>query len=100
MVRERAQRWPHHLALIQRQVKTKENFRGLMSDIIGSSRLVTFRVGEELFIALCFPHGLLWDFDRKHMGSYVWQYGEDDSLGLRATRVFRPLILPVQLVVF
>lgn len=38
-----------------------------MSDIIGSSRLVTFRVGEELFIALCFPHGLLWDFDRKHM---------------------------------
>lgn len=67
VVRERAQWWPHHLALIQRQVKTKETFRGLKSDIIGSSRLVTFHVGGELFIALYFPHGLLWDFDRKHM---------------------------------
>lgn len=88
------------MALIQRQVKAKENFGGLEGDIIGSSRLVTFHVGEKLFIALCFPHGLLWDFDRKHMVFYVWQDGADDRLRLRARRDFRSLILPMQLVVF
>ena len=88
------------MALIQRQVKAKENFWSLEGDIIGCSRLVTFHVGEELFIALCFPHGLLWDFDRKHMVFCVWQDGEDDRLGVRARQDFRALILPMQLVVF
>lgn len=89
-----------NVALIQRQVKAKENFGWLECDIIGSRRLVTFHVGEKLFIALCFPHGLLWDFDRKHMVLCVWQDGEDDRLVLRARQDFRPLILPMQLVAY
>lgn len=95
VVRKRAQQCGFN-----RQVKTKENLGGLKGNIIRSSRLVTFYVGEELFIVLCFPHGLLWDFDRKHMLFYVWQDGEDDTLGLRARQDFRALILPMQLVVF
>lgn len=65
-------------------------------DIIGSSRLVTFHVEEDLFIALCFPHGLLWDSDRKHMVFCVWQDVEDNRLCLRARQYYRSLILSVQ----
>lgn len=73
---------------------------GVLDGDIGSSRLVTFHVWEELFIALCFPLGLLWDSDRKHMVFCVWQDEEGDRLGLRARQNYRSLILPMQLVVF
>lgn len=83
------------MALAQLQVKAKQNL-GVLDGDIGSSRLVTFHVWEELFIALCFPLGLLWDSDRKHMVFCVWQDEEDDRLGLRARQNYRSLILPMQ----
>lgn len=97
--RTSGERWSgkehNNVALAQLQVKAKQNL-GVLDGDIGSSRLVTFHVWEELFIALCFPLGLLWDSDRKHMVFCVWQDEEDDRLGLRARQNYRSLILPMQ----